>query len=102
MNKSFSPVELREFNQNQTLLKFLKRDLFQYQNEEQAILKDKRSLVVQFQYLQKKRGEFEKSISSAENELLTINTELAQIEKTIKEMELELKRFFEPTAENVE
>lgn len=101
LNKSFTPEELKEYKQNQTLLKFLKRDLLQCQHEEEAILKDKRPLITQFQYLQKKRSDIEKGISSAENELLTINTELVQIEKTIKEKELELKSLLQPIAENL-
>lgn len=102
LNKSFSPAELREFKQNQTLLSFLKRDLIKYQNEAQAKLKDKTTLVMQVHYLQKRKREIENNISSAENDLLVIDTELEPIEKTIKEMELQLKSLLEPASENLE
>lgn len=102
LNKSFSPAELREFKQNQTLLNFLKRDLILYQNEAQAKLKDKTTLVMQVHSLQKRKREIEKNMSSAENEILAIDSELVPIEKTVKEMESELKSLLEPASENSE
>lgn len=91
LNKSFSPEEIKEFKRTEALLKYLKTDLIQYQSEEQSLLKEKKPLVPQLQYLQKRKIEIENLISSAQNEIVTIDAELGTVEKIIKEKELEVK-----------
>lgn len=82
-----SPEKKKQNDQNRELLKYLQRDLTNYENEKLDLLKKNKSLLNHFEMLQKKKVETAKCIALNKNELMALDLELENIQKIISEIE---------------
>lgn len=86
-----SPERMKQNDQNRELIKYVQRDLTNYEIEKLDLAKKGKSLLSQFQLLQKEKKETAKRIASIKNELMALDAELEDIQKTIVEIEAKKK-----------
>lgn len=90
-----SPEKKKENDRNIELLKYIKRDMIDYENEKLTLMKKNQFLLKQFQFFQKKKKEIDNRIASAQNELLAVDAELEVVEKSISELEAKKKNLLQ-------
>lgn len=86
-----SPERKKQNDQNRELIKYLQRDLTDYEIEKLDLVKKGKSLLSQFHLLQKEKNETAKRIASIKNELMVLDAELEEIQKTIVKIEAKKK-----------